>query len=243
MTNLQMEYSRYLEDRRHNQATEDTERFKAGETARHNVTTEGLSASQQKLDAAIANMDMQSKIYTADAKLMGEQLKAAAQNYRTEVEKWAKANSLAIDSAKANATIAKTNAEIGKMAEEVKKIAADASLTDAKKREIEARLNGDLTLMRGQLVQGLTDAVTSVKSNQAVLDAAGVKVSNVDKANFLLNMSRGDSPKQAAHKILENKGFYSKVQQAKHPQINKGQPAVKRPVSQKEDVYVQPKSK
>lgn len=232
MTNLQMEYSRYLEDKRHNEATEDTERFKASETARHNETTEGLTQSQQKLEAAMANMNMQTEVYKANSKLMGDQLKAAAQNYKTDVEKWAKENALRIDTAKANATIAKTNAEINKITEEVRKIAADANLTDAKKREIEAKLNGDLTLMRGQLVQGVSDAVLKYDANTEALNALGIRVSNVDKANFALNMARGNSAKNAAKKILEDKGVYTKAQQAKHPQINKGQPPSKHTIQQ-----------
>jgi hypothetical protein len=227
-----MEYSKYLEDRRHNQATEDTERFKAGETARHNVQTEGLTASQQKLDVALANLDLQGKIYTADAKLLGERLKTAAQNYKTDVEKWAKENSLKIDAAKANATINKTNAEIRKITEEVKKVAADATLSDAKKREIEAKLNGDLTLMRGQLIQGLSDAAGSYRAASEAADAAGVKITQVDKLNTALNIARGDSPKTAAKKVLQDKGVYTKAQQAKHPQINKGQPPSRHTIQQ-----------
>jgi hypothetical protein len=131
---MQLAYSKYLEDRRHNLVAEDVARGELAEKVRHNYATEDLTARQQSLDKYISELNAQVK---------REEIITRAQVDRLRIE-----TDRAIADAKQNLSERefenvkrKTTAEINKLAEEAKKVESETALNKAKKGQTVADTN------------------------------------------------------------------------------------------------------
>lgn len=141
MTNLQAEYTKILEARRHNLATEqqtdkslEIEGRKADESARHNLETESLTLRDQQLRSDIAKLDaftkrvmntekiqneQQLKQWDLNYKQKADQLKNTLDLYKAKLQNGIESGKLALNMQKTKADIRKIDAEIQNMADKI----------------------------------------------------------------------------------------------------------------------------
>lgn len=203
MTNLQMQYTDLLEKRRHNLVSEELSKQDIGEKIRHDYQTEDLERSSQALSKAIQESKNRIDIYKIESDRQIANVKNALEQYKLDIEKWAKENSLKIDSAKASAAINKTNREIDKLVADTAKTVADTALTKTKEREIVTKLNGSIQGLAGQLATAVlgdnpvdpnSGLVATLVNDYKLTAAIGWKPTGINVINALIDIQHGKDP-------------------------------------------------
>lgn len=203
MTNLQMQYTDLLEKRRHNLASEELSKSDLNEKIRHDYQTEDLERTSQALSKAIQESRNKIDIYKIESDRSIANVKNALEQYKLDIERWAKENGLRIDAAKANAALRKTNYEIDKLVADTAKVVADESLTKAKERQVITELNGTIAGLSGQLVTGILgedpldpnsglagELINTYKLSKSI----GWEPTTANTINALLDINRGKDP-------------------------------------------------
>jgi hypothetical protein len=198
-----MQYTDLLEKRRHNLASEELSKQDIGEKIRHDYQTEDLERSSQALSKAIQESKNRIDIYKIESDRQIANVKNALEQYKLDIEKWAKENSLKIDAAKANAAISKTNREIDKLVADTAKTVADTALTKTKEREIVTKLNGSIQGLAGQLATAVlgenpvdpnSGLVATLVNDYKLTSAIGWKPTGINVMNALIDIQHGKDP-------------------------------------------------
>jgi hypothetical protein len=198
-----MQYTDLLEKRRHNLASEELSAQDIGEKIRHDYQTEDLERSSQALSKAIQESKNRIDIYKIESDRQIANVKNALEQYKLDIERWAKENGLRIDAAKANAALKKTDFEIDKLVADTAKTVADTDLTKAKEREVVTKLNGSLQGLAGSFVSlmlgdDLADPnsglVTQLAENYKLTSAIGWKPTGINVYEALRDIARGKNP-------------------------------------------------
>lgn len=169
MTNLQAEYSKIVETRRHNEAMERLQAGQNAETIRHNTATEELSAAQtavaargQDINASLERLKLVTQERISDKQLMNQrwvaeyqsQINMAIAQLKNDTEVY-KANIQKLQNEKQNILRAReisnaekqTNAAVEKMAAETAEIMQKIVKSKA---DIEAKIE-ELKIKAGEL--------------------------------------------------------------------------------------------
>lgn len=187
MTNMQLAFSQYLEDARHNRVAEETSRRDVDEKVRHNLESENLTANQtavQKYLGELQNSTKQQEILT-----------------NAEVQKLKIATDKAIADAKQNLSereyktaVKKADAEIAKLqantAESVQATQRSKQLTPAEEEKLRAEANYRNAKALGSISGIVGATLGSVKTK-------------ADQADAILNPVKAEAGKFAAKKALE----------------------------------------
>lgn len=177
MTSLQAEYTKILEARRHNLATEkqtdkslEIEERKADESARHNQATEGLTLRDQQLRSAIASLDaytkrainsenianeQQLKQWELNYKQKADKIKNTLDMYKFKINQQLEQNKLALNKKKTLADINKMEADIQNAADKLA-FEYDKSWTATKTKWLRTA-QGDLRDVPETLTESVTD--------------------------------------------------------------------------------------
>lgn len=136
MTNMQLAYSEFLENARHNRVAEDTSRMDVVEKQRHNIQSESLTQAQQQLDRYLGELSNAAKMHQIATDKEIKQLEINTNRVLKEFQ-----NNLSYDEFKN--VQQKTWAEIAKLKSEAKKNEKAAEkydqLTDAQIADYEAK--------------------------------------------------------------------------------------------------------
>jgi len=198
-----MQYTDLLEKRRHNLASEELSSRDLNEKIRHDYQTEDLEKSSQALNKAIQESKNKIDIYKIESDRSIANVKNALEQYKLDIERWAKENGLRIDAAKANAALRKTDYEIDKLVADTAKVVADESLTKAKEREVLTKLNGSIAGLSGQLITGIlgedpldpnSGLAGELINGYKITESTGWKPNAVNVVNALLDIHRGKDP-------------------------------------------------
>lgn len=120
MTNMQLAYSEFLENARHNRVAEDTSRMDVIEKQRHNAASEQLTTAQQALDKYLGELNNAAQLKKVATEADINKLKILTDKALREVQnqiswaEWQTANN-------------KVNAEIAKLRAEARKNTVDAN--------------------------------------------------------------------------------------------------------------------
>lgn len=203
MTNLQMQYTDLLEKRRHNLASEELSKQDIDEKIRHDYQTEDLERSSQALSKAIQQSKNRIDIYKIESDRQIANVKNALEQYKLDIERWAKENGLKIDAAKANAALRKADFEIDKLVADTAKTVADTDLTKTKEREVITKLNGSIQGLAGQLATAVlgedpadpnSGLVGTLINDYKLSSAIGWKPTGINIANALIDIQHGKNP-------------------------------------------------
>lgn len=144
MTNMQLNYSKYLEDKRSNLANEDIKRTDVTEKIRHDVESEKLSWADQDLTRYINDSKLLNDRQIAQLKADTDVLLQDMRNEMTQKQYEQRDRELAKLFDKYDA--------------EVASIEANTALTDEKRKSEKQRRQSDL---KEKLLAGVGDAVTA----------------------------------------------------------------------------------
>lgn len=133
MTNMQLAYTEYLEDKRHHQAEEANTARDITEKSKHNRATEQLSQSQQALDKYIAELNNATK--------RGEiATRAEVDKLRIMTDKAIRDKQNELSAKQYDVLVKKTDAEIANLYAQADRNAAEASVVKDKSKA-EVKLN------------------------------------------------------------------------------------------------------